>query len=166
MRPADYGGMEPHTAPVAPPPDRELQLRVLTALDCAPVDRAAVGVTVSCGVVTLQGRVQSRREAWLAEQAAYATPGVLGIANELHVEKDRRDRNSVLAESAVKALAGERVGAPNNVKVVVSAGYITLCGAVADFRERNAAERAVSGLGGVRGVWNALKVLPGPPACR
>ena len=124
--------MEPHTATVERASDRELQVRALIALDCAHVDRAVVGVTVSCGVVTLQGRVQSRREAWLAEQAVYATPGVLGIANELHVEKDRRDRDSVLAESAVNALAGQR---------------------------------AVSGLGGVRGVWNALKVLQGQPAC-
>ena len=158
--------MEPHTATVERPSDRELQVKVLSALDCAHVDRAVVGVTVSCGVVTLQGRVQSRRDAWLAEQAVYATPDVLGIANGLHVEKDRRDRDSVLAESAVNALGGQRAVAPNGVKVIVSAGYITLCGAVADFRERNAAERAVSGLAGVRGVWNALKVLQGPPACR
>jgi osmotically-inducible protein OsmY len=151
--------MEPHAATVERPTDRELQVRVLSALDCEHVDRAAVGVTVCCGVVTLQGRVQSRRQAWLAAQAVYATPGVLGIANELHEEKDRRDRDSVLAESAVKALASQRVVAPNTVKVVVSAGYITLCGEVADLRERDAAERAVSALGGVRGVWNALKVL-------
>lgn len=162
MRRADQRCMDTHIATSERPTDRDLQQQVLSALDGDAVDRAAIGVTVSYGVVTLQGRVRSRRQAWIAEQAAYSTPGVLGIANELHVEIDPRDNDTVIAELAVKALAGNRAVTPATVKVMVSAGYVTLCGVVADLHERGAAERTVSGLAGIRGVWNALRVAQAP----
>jgi osmotically-inducible protein OsmY len=131
---------------------------VLTALDFDPLVRTAIGVTVSHGVVTLQGRVRSRREAWIAEQVTFSTPGVLGIANELLVEESPGDEEALIAEAAVNALTWYRAVAPDTVKVIVSNGYVTLTGVVADLHQRGAAERAVRGLRGVRGVWNALKI--------
>lgn len=157
--------MDTSTTTDLQPTDRALQERVLGALDFAAVDRAAVGVTVSHGVVTLQGRVKSRRQVWLAEQAAYSTPGVLGIANELHVEEGYGDNDSKIAEAAVNTLRWYRSVSAENVKVIVSAGYITLCGVVEDASQRGAVERAVRGLGGVRGVWNALKIQQAQESC-
>jgi osmotically-inducible protein OsmY len=110
-------------------------------------------------VVTLLGCVPSRREVWAAEQAVYSTPGVLGIANELQVEDQQQSTDSVIAEAAVQALASYRTVAADPLKVIVSGGYITLCGVVADASQRGAAERAVRRLRGVRGVWNALKIV-------
>jgi osmotically-inducible protein OsmY len=142
--------------------DRELQDRVLKALEFDPLDRAAIGVTVSHGVVTLQGRVHSRREVWLAERVTHAIPGVRGLANELEVEPvdGARETNAALAEAALNALAWYRVVPTGTVKVIVADGYVTLTGMVADSHQRGAAERAVRGLRGVRGVWNALKIGP------
>lgn len=142
-----------------PPTDRQIQVDVLNALDRDPLCRTAFGVTVSHGVVTLLGSVRSRREAWLAEQAVYSTPGVCGIANELEVEAGERDDDSALAEVAVSVLARHTDLEPGAVKVLVSHGFLTLCGVVPDMHQRDAAERAVRGLSGVRGVWNALRVV-------
>jgi osmotically-inducible protein OsmY len=144
--------------------DRELQDRVLKALEFDPLDRAAIGVTVSHGVVTLQGRVHSRREAWLAERVTHVIPGVRGLANELEVESadGARETNAAIAEAALNALAWYRVVPIGAVKVIVADGYVTLTGIVADSHQRGAAERAIRGLRGVRGVWNALKLGPLP----
>jgi osmotically-inducible protein OsmY len=143
----------------AQPTDRRIQVDVLNALDRDPLCRTSFGVTVSHGVVTLLGQVRSRREAWLAEEAVYSTPGVLGLANDLQVEEGAADGDSGIAEAAVRALAEYRAIAPDAVKVIVSNGYVTLCGVVADVHHCSAAERAVRHLPGVRGVWNALKVV-------
>ena len=142
--------------------DRELQDRVLKALEFDPLDRAAIGVTVSHGVVTLQGRVRSRREMWLAERVTHSVPGVRGLANELEVDLDdgAHETNSAIAEAALNALAWYRVVPAGAVKVIVADGYVTLTGVVADSHQRGAAERAIRGLRGVRGVWNALKLGP------
>jgi osmotically-inducible protein OsmY len=144
--------------------DRELQDRVLKALEFDPLDRAAIGVTVSHGVVTLQGCVRNRREMWLAERVTHSIPGVRGLANELEVETvdGAHESNSAIAEAALNALAWYRVVPAGAVKVIVADGYVTLTGVVADSHQRGAAERAIRGLRGVRGVWNALKLGPLP----
>jgi len=147
---------------VAGSSDRDLQDRVLSALEFDPLDRAAIGVTVSHGVVTLQGRVRNRREVWLAERVTYSLPGVRGLANELEVEspQDANETSSTIAEAALNALTWYRVAPSGTVKVIVADGYVTLTGLVADPQQRGAAERAIRGLRGVRGVWNALKIGP------
>jgi osmotically-inducible protein OsmY len=148
-----------------PSSDRELQDRVLKALDFNPLDRAAIGVTVTHGVVTLRGCVHTRREAWLAERVTHAIAGVRGLANELEVEATDGppESNAAIAEASLNALAWYRVVPAGTVKVIVSDGYVTLTGVVADSHQRGAAERAIRGLRGVRGVWNALKIGPLTP---
>jgi len=148
-----------------PSSDRQLQDRVLTALDFDPLDRAAIGVSVSHGVVTLQGRVRNRREAWLAERVTHGIPGVRGLANELEVESGDggHGTSGAIAEAALNALQWYRVVPPGTVKVIVEDGYVTLTGVVADPLQRGAAERAIRGLRGVRGVWNALRIGPVAP---
>ena len=156
------GVMNGTTTSPTPSSDRQLQDSVLTALDFDPLDRAAIGVTVSHGVVTLQGRVRNRREAWLAERVTHSLPGVRGLANELEVESvdGERETNAAIAEAALNALTWYRVVPPGTVKVIVADGYVTLTGVVNDLQQRGAAERVIRGLRGVRGVWNALKVGP------
>ena len=144
------------------PIDRDLQDRVLKALEFDPLDRAAIGVSVSHGVVTLQGRVRNRREAWLAERVTHAVPGVRGLANELEVDSvdGGHETSGAIAEAALNALTWYRVVPAGTVKVIVADGYVTLTGVVTDPQQRGAAERAIRGLRGVRGVWNALKIGP------
>ncbi len=76
------------------------------------------------------------------------------------MDEERRDEDSAIAEAALNALAWYRAVAPNTVTVIVADGFLTLTGVVADLQQRGAAERAVSQLRGVRGVWNALQVAP------
>ena len=67
--------------------------------------------------------------------------------------------DSLIAEAAANALSWYRVVAPNTVNVSVADGWLTLTGVVGDLQQRGAAERAVRGLSGVRGVSNALTVI-------
>lgn len=137
--------------------DRQIQVDVLNALDRDPLRRTSFGVTVSHGVVTLLGCVRSRREAWLAEEAVYETPGVLGIANLLQVEEHPAD-DAAIAEAAIQALLSTEGITPGSIKVLASAGCLTLCGIVDDLQQRNEAERTVRAVRGVRRVSNALRV--------
>lgn len=146
--------------------DRELQERILAALDFDPLDAAAIGVTVTHGVVTLQGCVPTLHQKLMAERIANSTAGVRAVANDIEVAADPTHRltDSAVAEAAANALMWYRAVAPNTVHVTVDDGWVTLTGMVADVQERGAAERAVRGLRGVRGVSNALMVarIPGP----
>jgi osmotically-inducible protein OsmY len=157
------GGMERLPDTLIATSDRELQVRVLRALEFDPLDRTAIGVTVSHGVVTLQGRARNRREVWLAERVTHSVPGVRGVANELVVESadDPHETSATIAEAALNALTWYRVVMPGTVKVIVADGYVTLTGVVTDPQQRGAAERAIRGLRGVRGVWNALRIGSG-----
>ena len=139
--------------------DHWVQVDVLNALDRDPLQRTSFGVAVSHGVVTLWGLVPSRREAWLAEQAAYSVPGVRGIVNELKVD-DGRERDSAIAEAVLRAVTP--VISPQTLKVLVSDGTVTLCGVVADVQRRASAERVARRVDGVERVWNALHVVPAP----
>jgi osmotically-inducible protein OsmY len=74
------------------------------------------------------------------------------------------DLDSAIADAAVNALMWYRAVAPGAVTVIVTDGWLTLTGVVADLQQRGAAERAVLGLRGVRGVSNALRVVRAPCA--
>ena len=75
-----------------------------------------------------------------------------------------RSADSAIAEAAANALTWYRAVAANTVTVSVEDGWLTLTGIVADLQQRGAAERAVRGLCGVRGVSNMLTVVRPPCA--
>lgn len=73
-----------------------------------------------------------------------------------------REDDAAIADAAANALTWYRAVAPDTVTVTVEDGWLTLTGIVADVQQRGAAERAVLGLRGVRGVSNALRVVRAP----
>jgi osmotically-inducible protein OsmY len=144
--------------------DHDVLEDVIHALQAAPCDAGSIAVSVSHGIVTLYGCVQSREVKWLAEDVVKETAGVRGVANDLEVCESLAcaQTDSTIAEAAANAVSWYRAAAPGAVKVIVSDGWITLTGVVADIQERGAAERAVRRLTGVRGVSNALTVVRTP----
>ena len=72
--------------------------------------------------------------------------------------------DSAIAEAAANALTWYRVVAANTITVSAENGWLTLSGIVTDLQQRGAAERAVRGLCGVRGVSNMLSVVRPPCA--
>jgi len=144
------------------PSDEEIQRRVLDELKWDPeVEPTDVGVAVKNGIVTLTGTVASYAMKFAAERAAKRVDGVKAVANDIQVklpfEKTRTDTD--IAEAAVNALKWDVEVPADRIKVTVHNGWVTLEGDVEWNFEREAAERDVRYLTGVKGVTNLIKVV-------
>jgi osmotically-inducible protein OsmY len=94
-----------------------------------------------------------------AERAAKRVHGVRAVVNDVEVRL-RLERTDVdIAEDAVRALQ-LRSAVPDRVQTVVHNGRITLTGNVVWLYQKEAAERAVRHIRGVRGVFNHITVTP------
>jgi osmotically-inducible protein OsmY len=92
--------------------------------------------------------------------------GVRGVANELNVKLDKaHDRSdSELAHAAVAALKADIEVPDQRITVRVNRGFLALQGEVPWQYQRNAAERAVRYLSGIKGVVNNIIVAATPTA--
>ena len=123
------------------------------------VDSAHIGVMTIGGNVNLTGTVPSYPQYLEAEAAARRVAGVTTVDNNLEVvlpESDFRD-DVKLATAANNALTAN-VTVPGSVEATAYEGDITLTGTVSYATERAAAEKAVSGLIGVRNVRNDIDI--------
>ena len=141
--------------------DNDIQRDVLEELRWDPqVEPKDVGVEVDNGIVTLTGTVESFAMRWAAERAAHRVLGVKAVANDIKVklpfEKERDDTD--IARAAVSALEWDTEVPHERIKVTVSNGVVKLEGDV-DWRfQKDAAERDVRSLVGVKGVTNNIVV--------
>jgi osmotically-inducible protein OsmY len=126
------------------------------------VNAAAIGVAVKEGIVTLTGRVATYAEKYAAARAAARVGGVKAVANELEVGLLPADRRSdeEIARSVANALAWNTSVPPERVKAQVSQDWVTLEGTVEWQFQKEAAERAVRPLRGVKGITNNIVVKP------
>jgi len=143
--------------------DEQLQRDVLAELKWdARIQPNEIGVIVKDGVVTLTGWVDSYTKKWEAEQAALRVRGVKAVANDIEIrlpiEAERPDPD--IARAAVEALEWDAGVPTDKVHANVSKGWVTLEGEVEWQYQKEAAERAVRRLTGVRGVTNLLVVKP------
>ena len=141
--------------------DKQLQHDVLAELDWdASIDESQIEVTTNQGVVTLSGHVLTHSDKHAAEQLTKRVHGVQAIANEIEVrpsDSHQRDDEHI-AVAAVYALEWDGKVPKERVQVVVSDGWITLDGTTEHRFEKEAAERAIRHLIGVRGVTNRIHV--------
>jgi len=140
----------------------ELQKKVLEALDWEPsLDATGIGVAAIGGVVTLTGQVPSYADRLAAERVVKQIIGVKGLANDLEVRLpgDARRTDTELAAAAVKALEWDVQVPHEMIKLRIADGWITLEGQVEWQFQREAAERSVRHLLGVRGVSNQLTLM-------
>ena len=126
------------------------------------VDETEVGVQVAAGVVTLTGTVTSWAKRVAAQEAARRVIGVLDVANDLKVKAaggfSRTDTE--IAQAVRQALEWD-VFVPNEkITSTVTDGWVTLEGPVERSTQREAAERAVRNLTGVKMVVNKITVTP------
>jgi osmotically-inducible protein OsmY len=143
--------------------DLELTKDVSAELKADPqVDEKEIGVTVTSGVVTLEGVVPTFADKFAAERAAERVSGVRALADELTVKlpgaKERTDTDIGLA--AANALKWDTEVPDEKVMVKITNGWITLDGKVEWYYQKAAAERAVRYLTGVKGVTNLLGIKP------
>jgi osmotically-inducible protein OsmY len=123
------------------------------------VDDADIHVVNVSGEVALNGTVPSYPQYLAAAAAAQRVGGVKTVHNHLQVvlaDEDVRD-DAMLSTAANNALAAN-VTVPDGVEATARDGNLTLTGAVGYGTERAAAERAVSGLIGLRNVRNDIEI--------
>jgi osmotically-inducible protein OsmY len=141
--------------------DNQLQHDVIDELAWEPsIDAAAIGVAVADGVVTLTGQARSLAEKWTAAHVAKRVAGVRAVANDIEVrlpgESQRTDAE--IARVALNTLEWDVWVPHHRVAVAVSDGIVKLEGEVDTQHQKDAAERVIRQLTGVKDVANLLGV--------
>lgn len=143
-------------------PETDLQIAqdVRDELEMEPSIRAAaIGIQVKDGIVTLSGVVDSDGERWLIESAARRIAGVKGLLAQLTVfAADVTPDDDDIARDCERVLEGLTPRDDYAIGVMVSHGWVTLSGDVAEGYERRIAETAVSSLLSVHGVNSQVRV--------
>jgi osmotically-inducible protein OsmY len=140
--------------------NEELQRDVQNAIKWEPQLHAAeIGVTAKDGIVTLLGTVDAFFKKREAENAAKNVDGVKAVVEEIDVRYSNSEKSdSDIANDVLKALL-ECWSVPNeNLKVKVEDGWITLEGHLTWNYQKEAAEKAIAYLPGVKGVTNSIKI--------
>ena len=147
--------------------DDEIQRDIIAELKYDPTfERDDIAVSVRDGVVTLAGYTKSYMDKWQAERVVSRIKGVRAVANDLEVKlptgSERPDPE--IARAAIDALKWNVSVPADRIKVKVEKGWVTLEGDVDWYFQKEAAERAVRSLTGVRGVTNLIAVAARPAA--
>ena len=119
----------------------------------------AITSTVSNGVVTLQGAVESRAERAHAERTVQRLTGVRNVVNHITVTAKTLDPDQ-LKRQIEEALERQAEREASRIGVLVEGGAVTLTGSVRSWAAKNAIERAVSFAPGVRLVEDRTVVDP------
>ena len=142
--------------------DSQLQRDVMDELRWEPkVDHAHIGVAATNGVVTLSGFVPDYTQKYSAEAAARRVAGVRAIAEEIQVRfpSAPKTSDSEIAERILSILSWS-VGAPDDIKVKVEQGNVTLTGQVEWNFQKQSAGRAAGRIVGVKNLVNMIEVKP------
>ena len=143
--------------------DIELEKDVVTELKWEPrLNEDQIGVAVRDGVVTLTGFVPDYAQRRMAARAAERIAGVKAVAQELVVKipDPHRRSDTDLAHQVVNALAWDVEVPDQKIKAKVEDGWVTLEGQVDWQYQRNAAERALRYVTGIKGITNVVTIKP------
>ncbi|GAB3643648.1 BON domain-containing protein [Spirosoma arcticum] len=138
-----------------------LQKDVQEAIKWEPLLNAAeIGVTAKDGVITLTGVVDSYAKKLEAEDAAKNVAGVKAVAEEITIEFNgaAKHNDSQVATEVVNAFKFNWEVPEDKVRVTVENGWVTLSGEVEWNYQKEAAQKAVRHLAGVKGVSNNLTI--------
>jgi len=141
--------------------NKDIREAVQKELEFDPlVDASGITVKNMNGDVALNGTVPSYPQYLQAAAAARRVQGVTRVHNHLMVElpsADYRD-DPMLTTAANNALA-MTVTVPGSVEASASDGNVWLTGMVGNRFQRDAAESAVAGLTGVRGIADDIEIF-------
>ena len=123
-----------------------------------------IAVGVRDGVVTLAAFTRSYADKWTAERVASRVKGVKAIANDIEVKLpsiwERSDPD--IARAALSAVKWHTSVPEDRIQVKVEHGWVRLEGEADWFYQKEAAEKAVRVLTGVKGVSNLIMVKARP----
>jgi osmotically-inducible protein OsmY len=147
--------------------DSEIQKDVADELRWDPaLKEDDIAVAVRDFVVTLAGFVASYADKWRAERLVGKIKGVRAIANDLQVKLPASSQrpDPEIARAALDALKWDVVVPSDRITMRIENGWVTLEGEVDFYFQRQAAERDVRNLTGVKGVTNLITVHSTAPA--
>ena len=141
--------------------DSQIQADVIRELDWDPsITHEHIGIAVSDGIVTLSGTVPSYIEKSSAEKAAQRVGGVKAVVEKIEVRVPgsyHRDDQDI-AKAIVDQFRWHTQVPDELVKASVENGWVELTGDVEWDYQRSAAEKAIRGLTGVRGITNKIAI--------
>ena len=141
--------------------DAQIQTDVMQELKWDPsLTHEHIGVAVSDGIVTLSGTVPSYVEKSSAEKAAQRVGGVKAVVEKIEVKipgSYHRDDQDI-AKAITDQFRWHAQVPDQLVKVSVENGWVELTGEVEWDYQRSAAENAVRGLTGVKGITNKIAI--------
>jgi osmotically-inducible protein OsmY len=124
------------------------------------VDASGITVKNLGGDVALNGTVPSYPQYQEAAAAAKRVKGVTGLHNHLMVDLPYASyRDDVILTTAANNALTMLVSVPGNVEASASEGDVWLTGTVGNRFERDAAEQAVAGITGVRGIVDDIEIF-------
>jgi osmotically-inducible protein OsmY len=118
-----------------------------------------IAVSYRAGAVTLRGTVAGLKERRAALEIASSAPGVRVVEDELLIDPRDRWEDGEVRGAALQALMSSTAVPPDRVEVKVANGWLTLKGEVKHQYDSDAAFKAVSGLPGVGGITNEIRVV-------
>lgn len=140
--------------------DSEVARAVREALEWdAFVPDEKITSTVSLGIVTLEGLVQTWTQRADAERAVRGLTGVRGVINQITVSAKPVDPTRIKDEIE-DALERQAEREARRIGVTVKDGVVTLTGRIRSWAEKNAVDRVVGFAPGVRRVEDQLIVDP------
>lgn len=140
--------------------DTEVARAVREALEWdAFVPDEKITSTVSLGIVTLEGLVQTWTQRADAERAVRGLTGVRGVINQITVAAKPVDPTRIKDEIE-DALERQAEREARRIGVSVKDGVVTLTGRIRSWAEKNAVDRVVGFAPGVRRVEDQLIVDP------
>lgn len=125
--------------------------------DIAIVD---VAVSVTDGVVTLEGTVDAFWKKLLAENLVLGLSGVIGVENHLAIVPTENVSDLAIAGHVRKALERRLQDDADAVDVTVEEGLVTLSGVVPSVTDEEIAFDAARYTAGVQGVRNNMAIAP------
>jgi osmotically-inducible protein OsmY len=140
---------------------KDIREAVQKELEFDPLVEAS-GITVKNmnGDVALNGTVPSYPQYLQAPAAARRVQGVTGVHNHLMVDLPPADyRDDPILTTAANNALGLSVTVPGSVEASASDGDVWLTGMVGNRFQRDAAEQAVGGLTGVRGIVDDIEIF-------
>ena len=120
---------------------------------------AEIAISERKGDVTLRGSVGSWHQRQTAVQVAKSVRGVREVEDQLTVDVRDHWDDDVIRGVALQALMSSDDVPADRVDVKVDAGWLTLKGEVKHQFDSDAAFAAVSGVPGIGGITNEIKVI-------
>ena len=126
-------------------------------------DASAINVETSKGIVQLAGFVGSEKTKRTAGEIARGVDGVQSVSNRLRVMTEKRSAGRALDDSILAAkvklkLVESKKTSGGKINVEVREGAVELSGFVSSYEERDAAVELVSGIDGVKDVFNSIDI--------